>query len=117
MRPAAHESEARPGPRRVPEDGRRDLPFGPRMAQMLMAVAAKPRLSNTNPAAYLPPSITRLYLLSRLDDVTYRRALARGDTFCEMDRRPAGGLLAKAQRSKKVERAAEQNIGRPITLR
>src|SRR4051794_16228364 len=45
----------------------RDLPFGPRFAQMLMRVANDPKLTNANHASHLPPSVTSLYLLSRLD--------------------------------------------------
>lgn len=93
----------------------RDLPFGPRMAQMLMAVAADPRL-NANPGSLLPPSITTLYLLSRLDDLSFKRALARGDIHPEMDRRAAGSLLHKTQRLLSHRRASEQNVRPGISL-
>jgi hypothetical protein len=64
---------------------------------MLMRVAADARLTNANSDSYsrLPPSVTTLYMLSRLDDLTFRRALARGDIHPEMDRRTAGSLLFK----------------------
>jgi hypothetical protein len=43
------------------------LPFGPRAARMLMAIAANPVLSDRNHGSVLPPSWRTLYELSRLD--------------------------------------------------
>jgi hypothetical protein len=91
---------------------KKDLPFGPRYAQMLMRVAADPRLTKTKHVSFLPPSPATLYQLSRLDDVTFRRALARGDIHADMDRAAAGALLDKHRRTTRARRAAQQNIGR-----
>jgi hypothetical protein len=44
------------------------LPFGARTAQMLMAIAANPVLSNPNHGSHLPPSWRTLYELTKLDD-------------------------------------------------
>ena len=44
------------------------VPFGERTAQMLMAIAANPVLSNTNHGSVLPPSWRTLYELSRFPD-------------------------------------------------
>jgi len=46
---------------------RRDLPFGERMAQMYMRVARHRVLSNAKYTSHLPPSISTLYELSKLE--------------------------------------------------
>ncbi|MBX9778471.1 MAG: hypothetical protein K2Y71_29205 [Xanthobacteraceae bacterium] len=94
----------------------RDLPFGPRYAQMLMRVAEDPRLTNANHASHLPPSITSLYLLSRLDDLTFRRALSRGDISAEMERADAALLLSKTKRLAGQKAAAEQEVSGRVQL-
>jgi N6-adenosine-specific RNA methylase IME4 len=94
----------------------RQLPFGPRMAQKLMRVASDPRIAKANPGSLLPPSPTTLHELSRLDDLTFRRALANGSIHPEMTRRDAGGLVHKAHRVKRLSRAAEQNVGKGVSL-
>jgi len=56
----------------------RQLPFGPRAAQMLMAVAQNPILSNAKYISHLPPSWATLYELSRVPDVTLQAAISDG---------------------------------------
>jgi hypothetical protein len=53
----------------------KDLPFGPRMAQKLMRVASDPRIRIGD--SQLPRSVTLLYEISRLDDLSFRRQGAR----------------------------------------
>jgi hypothetical protein len=45
-----------------------DLPFGPRTAQRLMAIADDPRLTNATHVSLLPPNWGTLYELTKLDD-------------------------------------------------
>jgi hypothetical protein len=56
---------------------RKDLPFGPRTAQMLMVIAKDKRLRpNAKPASYLPASWTVLHVLNQLPDQEFSAALA-----------------------------------------
>ena len=55
-----------------------DLPFGPRTAQMLMAIAGDRRFSEANIASVLPSSWTTLYALTRLPDEAFERGIAEG---------------------------------------
>jgi len=94
----------------------RDLPFGPRYALMLRKIAADPRLTNPNHASLLPPSPTTLYFLSRLDEVAFERAIAQGQIRADMRREQAGALVVKQQRLLRGRRAAEQNLGRGVSM-
>jgi hypothetical protein len=62
----------------------RDLPFGARAAQMLMAVAANPWI--TNHGSHLPASWRTLYELARHDPATLQAALAVGWITPTMER-------------------------------
>lgn len=62
-----------------------DLPFGPRAAQMLMTVAADPRIANHG--SQMPPSWRTLHELTRLDDQTFAARLADGTIRPDMERR------------------------------
>lgn len=55
-----------------------DLPFGPRLAQMFMAVARDARLANTQRVSLLPDGIAARYALTRLDDAALEDAFDRG---------------------------------------
>jgi hypothetical protein len=62
-----------------------ELPFGPRMAEMLMAVARHKFLSNSQHIATLPPHVTTLYELTRLPDRTLRAKLRDGSITPELE--------------------------------
>src|SRR5215470_5679942 len=62
------------------------LPFKPRTAQMLMKIAADKRLIKAKHASLLPPSWFTLYLLTRLSDDAFDKALAQGKINPEMTR-------------------------------
>ena len=94
----------------------KDLPFGPRYAQMLMKIAADPRLTNPKHASLLPPSPTTLYILSRLDDIAFERAIAQGQIRADMRREQAGALVVKQLRIARARRAALQNVERGVSL-
>jgi Protein of unknown function (DUF3102) len=70
----------------------RDLPFGPRTAQRLMAIAADPRLAKATHASLLPNSWDTLYELTRLDDATFQQRIADGSIYPEMGRTEAIAL-------------------------
>jgi len=71
-----------------------DLPFGPRTARMLMAIARNPVLSNRKHASVLPPSWDTLYRLSRLSEDRLLAAIESGEVTPETERRAAIRLLA-----------------------
>jgi hypothetical protein len=62
-----------------------ELPFGPRTAEMLMAIADDRRLAKAKRAS-LPASWYTLYKLTRLSDEDFERALADGTINAEMTR-------------------------------
>src|SRR5262249_47977571 len=68
----------------------RSLPFKPRMAQMLMKIAADKRLRNAKHASLLPPSWYSLYRLTTLSDAEFEAALADGTINPEMTRADIG---------------------------
>jgi hypothetical protein len=63
-----------------------DLPFGPRTAEQLMAIARNPILSNANHGSHLPCSWRTLYELSRLPDKILQAKLDDGSLNAETDR-------------------------------
>lgn len=63
-----------------------DLPFGARTAQMLMAIAADNRLSDTKHVSHLPASWGTLYELTKLDDDQFERKIADGTIRADMER-------------------------------
>ena len=69
---------------------RRDLPFGPRTAVSLMAIARDPRITNPNLMQCLPPSYATLYKLTRLDDDVFYRLLDQGVIHPTMTRKETG---------------------------
>lgn len=75
------------------------LPFGPRTAQRLMAVAADPRLTNTTHGSHLPPSWRTLYELTRLDDDQFQAKIADGTIRPEMDRKDIWTAIKQGQRA------------------
>jgi hypothetical protein len=62
------------------------LPFKPRMAQMLMKIAADKRLIKAKHASLLPPSWYTLYRLTTLSDADFQAALDDGTINPEMTR-------------------------------
>jgi N6-adenosine-specific RNA methylase IME4 len=101
-------------------------PFGPRMAQILVKVAQDPRLHPPNidlnnpkhakRVSLLPPAVGTLYELTKLDDVTFKQALARGDINPAMKRKEAKRLVNGLKSGEAHAKAAEQNIGKGVTL-
>jgi hypothetical protein len=71
-----------------------DLPFGPRSARMLMAIAANPVLSDRKHVSDLPPSWGTLYQLSRLPEDRLLAAIESGEVTPGTERRAAVRLLA-----------------------
>jgi N6-adenosine-specific RNA methylase IME4 len=70
-----------------------DLPFTPRWAQRLMAVARDQRLSNTKYTSLLPPSAETLYKLTRFDDATFQRLIKNGTICPSMGQNEANKIL------------------------
>jgi hypothetical protein len=76
-----------------------DLPFGPRTARMLMAVAAHPILSDRNHGSVLPASWRTLYELTKLPEPALLEAINRGDVTADMQRKDVRKLLPAAARA------------------
>ncbi len=79
-----------------------DLPFGPRSARMLMAVAKHPRLSDRNHGSDLPASWRTLYELSKLDDDSFAAALEGGKIRPDMERQEARALRTEERRQERL---------------
>lgn len=92
-----------------------DLPFGPRHAQRLMAIAADPRLTNATHASLLPTAPTTLYELSRLDDATFAAAIEAKAINPEMERKDASRLRAAPRRAARLG-AIESKAARCVPL-
>ena len=73
----------------------RDLPFGPRTAQRLMALAAHPCITNATYASHLPGSWDTLYELTKLSDAAFGERVADGSIHPEMSKREAAALRAR----------------------
>lgn len=73
-----------------------DLPFGPRTARRLMAIALDPRIADRTHVSVLPASWRTLYELTRLDDEALERAFAAGDINAEMGRADVARIRRQA---------------------
>jgi hypothetical protein len=69
-----------------------DLPFGPRTAERLMAVADNPVISNATHGSHLPPSWRTLYELTRLPTPVLEAKIADGTINPGMERKDAVAL-------------------------
>lgn len=63
-----------------------DLPFGPRSARMLMAIAEDKKLANRKHASVLPPSWTTLYELTKVPEDVFEAKLKEGVIRPDMQR-------------------------------
>lgn len=71
-----------------------ELPFGPRKAQMLIAIAEHSVLSKAIHGSLLPPSYRTLYQLSRLPVPVLQQALADGTINPDIGRSEVAALVA-----------------------
>jgi hypothetical protein len=69
-----------------------DLSFGPRTAQMLMAVASNAVISNPNHGSFLPPSWRTLYALSRLPQTLLLTKIKEGAIHPGLERKDVKAL-------------------------
>ena len=91
------------------------LPFGPRMAEMLMAIGADCRISNSKCVAILPPSVGTLYELTRLDDQHFDARLADGTIRPDLERSEAKAAVAQQRRAPERE-AYQARVAAGCTL-
>lgn len=84
------------------------LPFVPRTAQMLMAIAADPRLTNPKHVSLLPASWGTLYEISKLSDEDFDVALAGGKIRPDVERNE---VAAVKKEKIKAEHAARTYVG------
>lgn len=66
-----------------------DLPFGRRTAEMLMAIAVDPRITNAKHVSLLPPSWGTLYELTKWSDEQFERGVADKVIRPDMERSEA----------------------------
>jgi len=79
-----------------------DLPFNPRTAQRLMAIASDPRLTDPTLASHLPPSWDTLYLLTRLPDDELQARLNDGTIHPDMRRTEVMNGLTESRRQSRL---------------
>ncbi len=77
------------------------LPFGQRKAEMLMAIAADPRLSNPQRIALLPPNWGALYDMTRLDDEHLETRFEDGTISPVMERKAIATAVKQQARTNK----------------
>jgi N6-adenosine-specific RNA methylase IME4 len=80
------------------------LPFKRRKAQMLMEIAADPRLLDAHVLAHLPPMWTVLHPITKLDDPTLYACIEDGTIHPDMVGRE---ISAKAKQQRRAKREAE----------
>jgi hypothetical protein len=73
-----------------------ELPFAPRTAERLMAVASNRILSNPTHVSHLPPAWSTLYELSQIDDVTLLKKIKAGEITPRMERKDVVTMKAAA---------------------
>ncbi len=83
-----------------------NLPFGPRHARRLMAIAEDPKLSNRTHVSVLPPTVGTLYELTKLDEEAFTARVADKTIRPDMERRDIAGAI-KAER----RQARESHLG------
>jgi N6-adenosine-specific RNA methylase IME4 len=91
----------------------RELPFTPRTAQMLMAIAKDPRLSNPKHVSLLPPAWGTLYELTKLDDEKFEEKVADGTICPDMQRQTITGEIKRATRETRERELGERQTAMP----
>jgi hypothetical protein len=72
----------------------KEVPFSQRTAQMLMAIAEHPILSNANHGSHLPPHWRTLSELTKIPNALFEQMLSDGRIHCELERKDVEALLA-----------------------
>jgi Protein of unknown function (DUF3102) len=88
---------------------RADLPFGPRTARRLMAVAQHPVIAKGTHASVLPPSWTTLYELTRLPEETLEAKIAEGVIHAGIERKDVAALRRQLDPVPAGQREHSQN--------
>jgi hypothetical protein len=78
-----------------------ELPFGERTAEMLMAIADNPVLSDSNHGSDLPPSWRTLYELAKLDDQVLLARIEDHTINPGMERKEVAALLGPKRQHKR----------------
>jgi len=90
-----------------------ELPFGARTAQMLMAIAADPRLHNPKHVSHLPPSWGTLYELTKLDDEHFVEAIKQKVIRSDMERREIAQAVKAERRAARERELGERQAALP----
>jgi Protein of unknown function (DUF3102) len=84
-----------------------ELPFGPRTAERLMAIARNPVLSNPTHVSVLPPSWGTLYELTKLDDELLLQKIEAGEITPEVGRATVAVWCGKKKRPRNAAQPAD----------
>jgi hypothetical protein len=90
-----------------------DLSFGPRTAQMLMAVASNAVISNPNHGSLLPPSWRTLYALSRLPQTLLLTKIKEGAIHPGLERRDVKALCPPPEPEQRDDDLPPESLGTP----
>jgi hypothetical protein len=80
----------------------RELPFGPRAAQMLMKIAQHPVLTNAKHVSLLPPNWGTLHEIARLPPSTVENLIEEGKITPQLMRKQVAGLASKTRSNGQV---------------
>lgn len=89
------------------------LPFTPRTAQMLMAIAGDPRLTNPKHVSLLPPSWGTLYELHKLNDEAFEERVADGTIRPDMGRPAIATVVKQAARAERETELGDKQRALP----
>jgi N6-adenosine-specific RNA methylase IME4 len=91
----------------------RELPFGARMAQMLMKIGADPRLADAKHASLLPTHWYTLYELTKLSDQAFAVKLSTGEIHPGMERRDVVMADIRERRTKREAELGAKQLADP----
>lgn len=92
-----------------------DLPFKPRTARRLMAIARDQRITKRTQESVLPASWTTLYELTKLDDDEFEARLSDGTIRPDLERSEAKAIVQE-QRRRPVLKAYYERVAAGCTL-
>ena len=91
-----------------------DLPFGPRTAQRLMAIAADQRLTKATHGSYLPPHWRTLYELTKLPDDVFRAKIKDGTIHPDMQRNEIAKVAKQQARGQREAALGAKQYALPL---
>lgn len=90
-----------------------DLPFGPRHARRLVAIAEDGRLSDRTYESVLPEAVGTLYELTQLDDAAFKSKVEDGTIRPDMERRDIATVVKKQRRAERERQLSSAILDLP----